>query len=405
MTRDPHGAMPPAPGEHPPQPSGRDALGPQTGTLAPSPSGPAGGRRPRFNGALTLRPRGVWLVTSLELRQRIRSVRWYVALGLWTLVLIGIGLLVLGPTAMLSGWEYIDQTAAIVFSLQMILVLFAMLLVIPALSAGSINGDRTAGTLATLQASLLSPLEITLGKLLAGWVTGLAFLVLAMPSVLPTALLGGIGPLYLLRVVAMIAALALCITAIGLGLSAITARQLGSVVLAYVIVFGVTVVAPILWGTSASFLQEEREVTTYNHVYTADSTSSPPECREEVGERSVVRLDLSQPLMWPNPVVLLADVAPTVDLDAPRAGEENVDVLQMLQAGMRFATDPTHPQNFNSCFEDDEGYPEHLGEPADRPIWPLGLGMWMLVGAGSVALTTWRLAVPITRLGRGIRIA
>ena len=33
----------------------------------------------------------------------------------------------------------------------------------PALSAGSINGDRTAGTLATLQASLLSPLEIVLG--------------------------------------------------------------------------------------------------------------------------------------------------------------------------------------------------------------------------------------------------
>lgn len=405
MTHDPqgtHGARDP----HGTHSTHRTLAQPPSPTSSPSsPPDPAGRRRPFLNGTLTLRPRGVWLVTSLELRQRIRSVRWYVALGLWTLGLIGIGLLVLGPTAMFSGWEYVDQTAAIVFSLQMILVLFAMLLVIPALSAGSINGDRTAGTLATLQASLLSPLEITLGKLLAGWVTGLAFLVLAMPSVLPTALLGGIGPLYLLRVVVMIAALALCITAIGLGLSAITARQLGSVVLAYVIVFGVTVVAPIVWGTSASFLQEEREVTTYSRLYTTDSASGPVQCVKEVHEQTVVRLDLSQPLMWPNPVVLLADVAPSADLNAELAADENIDALQLIQAGMRFAADPTHPQSFVYCEKGDEGYPEHLGEPTDRPIWPLGLGMWVLVGAGSVALTTWRLAVPITRLGRGIRIA
>ena len=408
------GPAKPPPSDPVPQPSPRSAGHPPSGPAGPPPSGPTGssstgpggGHRPVLNGALTLRPSGIWLVTSLELRQRIRSVRWYVALSLWMLVLIGIGLLVLGPTAMISGWNSIGPTAAVVFSLQMILVLFAMLLVIPALSAGSINGDRTAGTLATLQASLLSPLEITLGKLLAGWVTGLAFLVLAMPSVLPTALLGGVGVLYLLRALVMIAALALCITAIGLGLSALTARQLGSVVLAYVVVFGVTVVAPIIWGTSAAFLQQEREVTTYSPDYSdLDDGAAIPTCVEQTQDRTIVRLDISQPLMWPNPVVLLADVAPTADPDALFSGEENVDALQILQAGMRYATNPNHPQNFNSCSEGDPGYPEHLGQPADRPIWPLGLGLWVLAGAGSVALTTWRLAVPIRVLGKGIRIA
>ena len=204
-----------------------DATAPSTGPSAepstipptdPSAHPPVGRSRPH-GGTLALRPRGLWLVTSLELRQRIRSARWYVALGIWTLLLFGIGVLSLAPALYTTEWGVVREVARVMFSLQMILVLFAMLLVTPALSAGSINGDRSAGTLATLQASLLSPLEIVLGKLLAGLVTGLAFLVLAMPSALPLALLGEVSIFYLLRVTATICFLTFCVTAIGLGLS------------------------------------------------------------------------------------------------------------------------------------------------------------------------------------------
>ncbi|MCT1776887.1 ABC transporter permease, partial [Brachybacterium sp. p3-SID957] len=373
---------------------------------APAP-GPA--RAPSPTGARALRLRGLGLVTSLELRQRIRSRRWYVALGLWTVALLLLGLVILAPTAMFTGYIAFRETSRVVFSLQMLLVLFAMLLVLPAMSAGSINGDRSAGTLATLQSSLISPLEIVLGKLLAGWVTGLAFLLLALPSVLPTALLGGVGPLYLLRVLLVIAALALCVTAVGLGLSAITARQLGSVVLAYVAVFGVTVVGPIMWGSSAAFLQEEREVTVYDDDYDfsdgTDDSWSQARCVRELDERTVVRLDISQPLIWPNPVLLLADVAPPMPPPTMAADEESWDLLQLMQLGLRHATQPLHPSNFNHCSLDAEGYPSALGSPANRPIWPLGLGCWFLAGGASLALATWRLAVPIRMLGKGIRIA
>lgn len=361
------------------------------------------------NGALSLRLRGLRLVTSLELRQRIRSRRWYVALAVWTVALLLIGLVILAPTALVGDATGFRATARVVFSLQMLLVLFAMLLVLPAMSAGSINGDRTAGTLATLQSTLISPLEIVLGKLTAGWLTGLAFLLLAMPSVLPTALLGGVGPLYLLRLLLMIAALALCVTAVGLGLSAITARQLGSVVLAYVAVFGVTVVGPILWGSSAAFLQEQREVTAHYQEFdhTADGKDSwaPTHCVQSVEERTVIRMDLSQPLIWPNPVLLLADVAPPMHDAIGPGPDEPWDLLQAMQLGLRHATQPLHPSNFNSCSPGNEGYPEDIGNPANRPIWPLGLGTWFLVGGASVALATWRLAVPIRKLGKGIRIA
>lgn len=359
------------------------------------------------NGAFSLRPRGLWLVTSLELRQRIRSARWYVALGIWTLVLLGIGAMALAPVLLTSGWASVAPIARVMFSLHMLLVLFAMLLVTPALSAGSINGDRSAGTLATLQASLLSPLEIVLGKLLAGVITGLAFLVLAMPSVLPLAVLGSVSIFYLARVIVMICFLTFCVTAIGLGLSAITQRQLGSVVLAYVLVFGVTVVGPILWGTSLTVLQQEREVTTYRVDYSSYDTSDHGVCVAETDTVTVLRMDLAQPVLWPNPVIMLAETAPGPNLtevwENGDVGE--ADALSLLKLGMREVSSPPHPSDHVTCAPDAEDYPEDLGRPMQIPMWPMGMATWAIAALGSLLLAVLRLAVPIKRLGKGTRIA
>lgn len=360
------------------------------------------------NGTLSLRPRGLWLVTSLELRQRIRSVRWYVALGVWTVVLLGLGLLALAPALYTSQWITVAPVARVMFSLQMVLVLIAMMLVTPALSAGSINGDRTAGTLATLQASLLSPVEIVLGKLLAGVLTGLAFMVLAMPSALPLALLGHVSVFYLLRVVVMICFLTFCVTAIGLGLSAITQRQLGSVVLAYVLVFGVTIVGPILWGISATFLTSEREVTIYSTEYDYETSVETGVCVAETTTQPVWRMDLAQPVMWPNPLVMLAEMAPTIDADEDWdqfADGRTPDALSTIKFGMREVSSPPHPSDYNYCEPADENYPDDLGAPMAIPMWPMGMAAWGAVALLSLAVSVLRLAVPIKRLGAGTRIA
>ncbi|MDN5900308.1 MAG: ABC transporter permease [Brachybacterium sp.] len=358
-----------------------------------------------MNGTLALRPRGLWLVTSLEMRQRLRSSRWYIALAAWTLVMLGIGALALAPTLYTAQWDDLEPIAAMVFSFQIILVLFAMLLVVPALSAGSINGDRTAGTLATLQASLLSPLEIVLGKLLAGFLTGLAFLVLALPSVVPIALLGRIGPLYFLRIVLVIVLLTLCVTAVGLGLSAVTQRQLGSVVLAYVIVFGVTVVLPFAWGSSAIFLQQDQEVTRYYSSYSEEYPFESGGCEPETEISTVPRIDWTLPLLWGNPVVLLAEAAPPLPVPTWDDEDENLDALRMLKSGVRTAATITHPAHNIYCDPDEVGYPEGIGDPPNRPVWPMGLGLWMIAGGVSLAVAVRRLAVPIRRLGTGTRIA
>ena len=57
------------------------------------------------------------------------------------------------------------------------------LLVVPALTAQSVNGDRERGVLAILQTTLLTPAEIAVGKLVAAWAVSLVFLVVSLPLI------------------------------------------------------------------------------------------------------------------------------------------------------------------------------------------------------------------------------
>lgn len=159
-----------------------------------------------------------------------------------------------------------------------------------------------------------------MGKVLAGWCTGLTFLVAALPSVVPGAIAAGVGPIYLLSVLAMIAALTLCITAIGVGLSSLTARPLGAVVLAYLAVLGTTTILPTVASTAAPFLVVDHEVAV--HTY--------------------------------------ADTAAPGTNDAP---------------------------------------------PGTFPVWPMGLGLHLLLAGGSIALATARINAPHRCIGAGTRIA
>lgn len=391
-------APPPAPHPSPEGPH-------QPSHQPPSPPGPGSAVRPRRS-AWAASPRGIALMAGLELRQKVRSVRWYVALAVWFVVLTGTSGLVLGAF-WLNTQAFGDLTGVsrVVYSLIVLFLVFAMMLVLPALSAGAINGERSTGTLAILQVSLLTPMEIALGKLAAGWITGLAFIAAALPALLPTALIGQISPLYVLRVLVMIAALALCITAVGIGLSSLASRQLGSVVLAYLVVLGATFVLPIIWGTSSVMLVQQRGVTVYEQSYDAEN-DQVGECVARQQDRRVVRTDIPLVLMWPNPMVLVADMAPTLDADAASDDPASFDLLGLISLGIRYAADPTHPSNFNECYDEEApGYPKDLGSPQDRPVWPMGLGMWVLAGAGGLAFTVRRLATPQRRIGRGERIA
>lgn len=152
----------------------------------PAPEGASTTPAPKVRGRWALSWHGVRTVAALELRQRVRSTRWIIALVVWTVVVGAITLLMFGALdALFGGIDDVESDNSgrgpLLFAAVTFLVLGLGLLVTPTLSSTSVNGDRNAGTLATLQVTLLSPAEIALGKLLAAWAASCAFLVLSVP--------------------------------------------------------------------------------------------------------------------------------------------------------------------------------------------------------------------------------
>ncbi|WP_258567106.1 ABC transporter permease [Microbacterium sp. Se5.02b] len=108
----------------------------------------------------------IGIIARLELTQRLRSVGWYVLLGVFALVLLG----VTGLAFAVYSWG--DFVGAGVYSIVVNIVLLLVVLVSPTLSGNAINGDRDAATLAAIQVTAASTGDIMLGKLLAAVATG-----------------------------------------------------------------------------------------------------------------------------------------------------------------------------------------------------------------------------------------
>ena len=183
---------------------------------------------------------GIRTVAVLELRQRVRSTRWIIALVVWFVVVGGITALATGSVSLVSGGSTgsvgtagtgADATSPLVstgpvgptvpagpviFGFVVFFVLFLGLLVAPTLSATSINGDRNAGTLATLQVTLLSASEIVIGKLVASWFAALAFLGASLPFIVWALAAGGVRVMALV-VTVLVLALILAVVCATLG--------------------------------------------------------------------------------------------------------------------------------------------------------------------------------------------
>ncbi|MCS6711495.1 ABC transporter permease [Brachybacterium sp. EF45031] len=350
-----------------------------------------------------LRPVGLATVLGLELRQRIRGVRWYIAFAVWFLLINGLAALTVAAVDWAWGGNVTWQEAgSLVFGMVVFLTLTALLLVLPALASGSVNGDRSEGTLAILQATLLSPVEIAVGKLLAAWFTGLVFVALALPALVGAAALGGADPWYLLRVLLVLSILALTVSGIGLGLSALTRRPLGSVVLAYLLVLGTTFVLPVAYLGTLPFTERQHTVTVWDTVYS--SVTDTGRCVQAVRTERIYHTEVALPLLAVNPYVLVSEAAP-MPPPSERPFERN-DMLGNIKTGMRMLAQPLHPSHFNRCWDPaDPGYPKDLGTPQTLPMWPLSGGAWVLTGLLGTVLAVLRLRTPVRRLPRGMRIA
>ncbi|WP_447946043.1 ABC transporter permease [Microbacterium lacticum] len=177
----------------------------------------------------------LWTIARLELLQRVRTVSWYVLLGVFGLVLLGVTALAF---LAYGGW---GTGGPGVYSVVVYVTLLLILLVSPTLSGNSINGDRDAATLAPVQVTLATTGEILFGKFLAAWITGLAFAAVAAPFLVLSTLAGEVNPWAVVTSLVILVVETGVIAGIGVALSGILSHPLFSVAVTYLVVAALAV--------------------------------------------------------------------------------------------------------------------------------------------------------------------
>lgn len=325
---------------------------------------------------------GVRTMAQHEFRLRLRSGRWPWLVGTWVLALLGFTLLERWALTSSS----IDPLGTPMFGGLMLVVLGLGLLVVPALSAQSVNGDRERGVLAPVQTTLLRPMEIALGKLAAAWGTALVFLATTLPLVAWCYLEGGVGLGRVAVTMAVVALLLGVLAAVSLALSSLFARSTTSSVVAYLVVFGLSVGTLVLFGLGLAATRETETVTeTFN------------------GQTQTFQTGVDHPervwwLLAPNPFVILADAAPRSAPERdPVTGEQignPADPLGSLSEAVRSSR---RERGFSEAPLRPEG--------ADELVWPYGLVVHLVLGAAAVVVTARRLRTPYRELPRAVRVA
>lgn len=337
----------------------------------------------------------IGVIARLELTQRLRSVGWYVLLGVFAVLL-----LIVTVVSFYSASFSNDAPGALVYSIVVNMVLLLVVLISPTLSGNAINGERDAATLAPLQVTLASTGDIMLGKLLAAVATGAAFLAVAVPFLLVAVISGGVSFGTLLVSLLILAIEIVVVAAIGVGLSGLLARPLFSVATTYLVVAGLVIGTLITFGLGGTAVRTE--ATGYNRAYDAQGM---PICDDGAWEEYTYeqpRFDYVWWVLAANPFVVLADATPSQfdESGSPR------DVFTTIKSGVRYAQLTPNPQQWDEC-EPTAYVSESAEDVVNRtvPSWFVGLGVQVLL-AGAVFAGAWnRTRTPATKLPPGTRIA
>jgi ABC-2 type transport system permease protein len=381
---------------------------------------------------------GISTMAGQEFRLRLRAGRWRWLLASWFVLLCGFTALVrlaVGHSNGGSGSSYVDSTDTAVisnpthplgtpmFGALMLFLLGLALLVVPALTAQSVNGDREHGVLASLQTTLLTPADIALGKLLAAWATAMVFLVAAVPLVIWSMFEGGVAVGRALIAMVVVALLLGVVAAVAQCLSAVLARGTTSAVLSYLFVFGLTMLTLISFGLALSATTSEHTVTQQVPVFDGTSPDAAPRFENQTYTESTADPSKVWWLLAPNPFVILADAAPRArrrcDLRTGLVLSDPLDPLGEIGNSVRKARTPKSDagsfffdnpcQNTAGLGRVEIGSSSVNGQPVLRkpagPVWPYGLAFDLLLGIGAVLITIRRLRTPTRALPKGVRVA
>ena len=370
-------------------------------------------------------PHGIATVARQEFRLRIRAGRWRWLLSIWFAVLLLFTALLRGALGGFTRDDVVDK-GIVIYGGLMLFVLGLALLVVPALAAQSVNGDRERGTLATLQVTRLSAADICLGKFTAAWGTALVFLALSLPLVAYAITQHGVPVTRMLVVTLVLALLLGTICAVSLALSALLSRTTTSGVLAYVAVFALTIGTLISFGLTTA-ITTETYTATYDNACPALPPSTPPEQRAQIlancgtpqtYQETRARTDRTWWLLAPNPFVILADAAPQLPpLTEAQKQQRRADELRGIHRQDARDLDPLGGlgravRDLRKPSDQRDGSQQQVlsdstavSVSARKPVWPWGLGFDVLLAGLALWVTTRRLHTPSRTLPKGQRVA
>ena len=377
-------------------------------------------------------PHGIATVAKQEFRLRIRAGRWRWLLSIWFGILLLFTGLLRGALGGFTQQNVVDK-GIVIYGGLMLFVLGLALLVVPALAAQSVNGDRERGTLATLQVTRLTAADICLGKFAAAWGTALVFLGLSLPLVGYAVTQKGVPVTRVLVITVVLALLLGTVCAISLALSALLSRTTTSGVLAYLAVFALTIGTLITFGL-ATAITTEKYTETYDNACPSLPLDTPQEQRDQIMancgtpqtyEASRARPDRTWWLLAPNPFVILADAAPqlpplTEEEKRRRANGQDhtqdardLDPLGGIGRAVRDLRNPPDPVNRTISYSSTSGgaaFSSDLsialdGTPKRKPVWPWGLAFDVVLATLALWITTRRLSTPTRNLPKGQRVA
>jgi len=347
---------------------------------------------------------GVGVILSLELRQRVRSVSWYILLAVFVALILIVTVLL---SFALYGFRASDDGGGGIYSTIIYFVLLLGTLVAPALSGNAINGDRDAGTLATTQVTLITTWQLILGKFLAAWVTALAFLAAALPFLVYATIIGRLGIGTILVSILVLALELGVVAAVGVGLSGLMSRPLFSIVASYLIVAGLSIGTLIAFGLGGLSVQTTvTNTSSYGLQYGTNGVAT--ECSPPVtNEYPAPRFDLFWGALVANPYVILADAVPT----AYDSHDQPQDLFGFIKFSVRSAQQaPETAIVFDECAPGNVALYDQRPTARETiesttPGWAVGLFIQLLLAGGLLAGAHARTKTPAAKLSRGSRIA
>lgn len=185
-------------------------------------------------------------VLDRELRQRSRSLRSVIILTLFLALLTGVMYLAYKGNEATNTFAN-DPISALtrdtgrsmfewVLAAELVLVLF----LVPGISAGAIAGERDRQTLIPLQVTLLGPIQIFFGKVLASSSFLLLLLLGSAPILAVPFLIGGISLSQVALSLLTLLVIGFLMAVIGVGCSAIFRRTQTATLAAYAVVLALT---------------------------------------------------------------------------------------------------------------------------------------------------------------------